>query len=133
MKKTILIVDDSPDDIEITRIALEETEHEVKLDAALHGKAALEYLHTVHDLPVLILLDLKMPRMSGIDTLRQIRADERLKNIPVIIATSSSLDADEKAAYDAGANSFLHKDFSIDQFTSNLDNLLKCYLKNQQP
>ncbi len=132
MTDTILIVDDNPDDIEITKIALEEMGRDVKLDAALRGKDALEYLRNGngHGLPAVILLDLKMPGMSGIDTLRQIRADERLKHIPVIIVTSSSLEADEKEAYEAGADSFLHKAFSIDQFSGNLDSLLQSFLNN---
>ena len=130
MEPTILIVDDNPYDMEITKIALEEVGCEVKLETAFRGKDALAYLREGQDLPSLILLDLKMPGMSGIDTLRQIRADERLKHIPVIIVTSSSLEADEKEAYEAGANSFLHKAFSIDQFSGNLDDLLKRFLNN---
>ena len=128
MNQTILIVDDNPDDIEITKIALAEVGRTEKLEAAMRGNLAMDRLRTGRDLPALILLDLKMPGMSGIDTLRQIRADERLKGIPVIVVTSSSLGSDEKEAYEAGANSYLQKAFDIDQFGNNLNYLLERYL-----
>ncbi len=130
MANTILIVDDNPDDIEIAKTALAETGRDITLKTASHGKKALEYLREGHGLPSLILLDLKMPVMNGIDTLRQIRADELLKNIPVIVATSSSFEADEKDAYEAGADGFLHKDFSIDRFSSDLESWLRRFLNN---
>ena len=127
-EQTILIVDDNPDDIEITRIALAEVGRREKLEAAMRGNLAMDRLCSGGELPALILLDLKMPGMSGIDTLRKIRADERLKHIPVIVVTSSSLGSDEKEAYEAGADSFLHKAFDIDQFGNNLNYLLERYL-----
>ncbi len=131
IRETILIVDDNPDDIEITRIALEEAGRKETLAAALRGEAALDMLRVANgSLPSLILLDLKMPGMSGIDTLRQIRADEHLKHIPVIVVTSSSLEADEQEAYDAGADCFLHKAFDIDQFGNNLNYLLERFVKS---
>jgi len=125
---TILIVDDNPDDIEITKIALEEMGRREKLEAALRGKTAIERLQSGNHLPAVILLDLKMPGMSGIDTLRQIRADDRWKNIPVIVVTSSSLESDEKEAYNAGADCFLQKVIDIDQFGSSLNTLLQRFL-----
>lgn len=128
--QTILIVDDNPDDIEITRIALAETGRRETLETAQRGELALERLRNHNgNLPALILLDLKMPGMGGINTLRQIRADERLKGIPVIVVTSSSLESDEREAYEAGADCFLHKAFDIDQFGSRLSYLLDRYLK----
>ncbi len=125
---TILIVDDSADDIEITKIALAEMGRSEKLEAALRGKTAIERLQGANELPALILLDLKMPGMSGIDTLRQIRGDARLKHIPVIVVTSSSLESDEKEAYDAGADCFLQKAIDIDQFGNSLNTLLERFL-----
>ena len=132
MERTILIIDDNPDDIEITKIVLAELGRKEEVVAMLHGRGALEYLGKGNGdgLPSLILLDLKMPGLSGIDTLRQIRADVRLKNIPVIIVTSSSLMADEKEAYEAGADNFLNKAFNIDLFSSNLNVILRRYLTN---
>jgi len=132
MASTILIIDDNPDDIEITKIVLAELGRQEEVAAMLHGRGALEYLRKGYGngLPSLILLDLKMPGLSGIDTLRQIRADEQLKHIPVVIVTSSSLMADEKEAYDAGADNFLNKAFNIDLFSSNLNVILRRYLTN---
>lgn len=126
----ILIVDDNPDDIEITKIALAEVGRQEKLEVALRGETALDMLRRGNGLPALILLDLKMPGMSGIDTLRQIRADACLEHIPIIIVTSSTLEADEKEAYAAGADYYLHKAFDIDQFGDNLNSLFGRYLKD---
>jgi len=126
---TILIIDDNLDDVEITKRTLARIDRELTVETALRGETALELLRLEQALPALILLDLKMPGMSGFDTLRKIRADERLKHIPVIIVTSSSLETDEKAGFDAGADAFLHKAFDIDRFSSDLKSLLKCHLK----
>ena len=126
---TILIIDDNIDDVEITKRTLARINRELKVETALRGEAALELLRREDALPSLILLDLKMPGMSGFDVLRKIRADERMKHIPVIIVTSSSLEADEKAGYEAGADAFLHKAFDIDLFSSELKSLINLHLK----
>lgn len=126
---TILLIDDSPDDIEITRRVLLKSGHPVKIVTALRGETALEYLRAGNGLPSLILLDLKMPCMGGIDVLRQIRSDNRLRNIPVAVVTSSSLESDEKNSYEAGADVFLQKDFDIDYFGKNLKAVLDRFLK----
>ncbi len=130
MAHTILIVDDNPDDIEITRRILARMGRIVKVEAAPCGEAAMELLRKGIDLPSLILLDLKMPGMSGFDALRRIRADVRMKHIPVIIVTSSCLESDEKEAYAAGADCFVHKAFDIDQFGRDMKSLLERWLKN---
>lgn len=125
MAHTIMIVDDNPDDIEIARIALSKTGREIKVKTASRGEIALELLQEEDELPSLILLDLKMPGMSGINTLCQIRLDARFKAIPVVIVTSSTLESDEKQAYAAGADNFIHKAFDIEQFTNDIKNLLE--------
>ena len=127
---TILIVDDNPDDIEITRIILSRMGRALKVEEATSGEAALKRLRDGNELPALILLDIKMPGMSGLDTLRRIRADGRLKAIPVIIVTSSALESDEKEAYAAGADNFLHKSIDLDCFSREVESLLKRYPKN---
>jgi len=126
---TILIIDDNLDDVEITKRTLARMDRELKVETALRGETALELLRREEALPALILLDLKMPGMSGFDTLRKIRADERMKHIPVIIVTSSSLEADEKAGYEAGADAFLHKAFDIDRFERDIKSVLDRWLK----
>ena len=94
----IFIVDDSPTDIELTTIALEATGREIRVRSALDGKSALAMLRNGLGVPALILLDLKMPGMSGIEVLREIRADDRLKEIPVVVVTSSALESDRTEA-----------------------------------
>ncbi len=128
MAHTVMIVDDNPDDVEITCIALRKTGREIKVKTASRGEIALELLRKGDDLPSLILLDLKMPGMSGINTLCQIRADERFKAIPVAIVTSSTLESDEKQAYAAGADNFIHKAFDMEQFANDIKNLLERWL-----
>jgi CheY-like chemotaxis protein len=130
MTHTILIIDDNPDDVEIAKIILEQMDRKLKVETAPRGEVALELLHTGKNLPSLILLDLKMPGMSGFDVLRKIRADVRLKHIPVIVTTASSLEADENASYEAGADAILHKAFDIDQFSNDMETLLEGLLKN---
>ncbi len=126
---TILIVDDNPDDIEITRIILRRMGRTLKVEEAASGEAALKRLADRNELPSIILLDIKMPGMTGLDTLRRIRADRRLKTIPVIIVTSSALETDEKEAYAAGADNFLHKAIDLDRFSREVESLLERYLK----
>jgi len=128
--KSIMIVDDNPDDIEITRIALNEIGRQEKVEAALNGEEALRYLRNSEDLPGLILLDLKMPGMNGFDCLREIRADQKLQNIPVVVVTSSSLEADICDAFAAGANNFLYKEIDLDRFSASLNGVLQIFLNN---
>jgi CheY-like chemotaxis protein len=128
MTRTILIIDDNPDDIKITQMSLARIGRGLKVETALRGETALELLQSGKALPTLILLDLKMPGMSGFDTLRKIRADQRLQHLPVIIVTSSSLEADKKMGYEAGADGFLHKAFDMDRFERDLKSVLDLWL-----
>jgi CheY-like chemotaxis protein len=129
LSHTILIIDDNPDDVEIAKRILARMDRKVKVEAIPRGEIALELLRSGEALPSLILLDLKMPGMSGFDFLEKIRADERMKHIPVIVVTSSSLEADENKSYESGADAFLHKAFDIDRFSSELQSLLNRLLK----
>jgi two-component system, response regulator len=125
----ILIVDDNPDEIVITRRVLAKMGCEVKTESSEGGEEALESLRNCKDLPAVILLDLKMPGLSGIDMLRRIRSDERLKQIPIIVVTSSALEADRRESLEAGANSFIHKVFDLEQFGKELIFQLDIWLK----
>jgi len=129
MAHSIMIIDDNGDDIEITRIALEDVGRKENVKAATSGEQALKHLRAEESLPALILLDLKMPGMSGFDVLREIRADERLKPVPVIVLTSSSLESDRQGAYAVGANGFLCKEIDIDRFGVSLNAELQRFLK----
>lgn len=125
----VLIVDDDPNDVEMTKRALRKSGFEVTIETATNGGAALELLRKERDLPSLVLLDLKMPGMGGIDLLRRIRSDERLKKITVVVLTTSLLEADKKESYAAGADDFYHKAFDLDLFGRNIKSMLERWLK----
>jgi len=126
----ILIVDDSPTDIELTTIALLATGREIHVSSALDGESALAMLKDELKVPDLVLLDLKMPGMDGIEVLHKIRAENRLKEIPVVVVTSSSLESDRAKAIAAGANYYLQKPLALEQFSRNLESVLHNLLPN---
>jgi len=130
MQPTILIIDDNEDDVLITKVALSKTGREFRTEIALSGEAGLKFIRAEKTPPKLILLDLKMPRMDGIEVLRKIRDDERLSGTPVIMVTNSKLESDEQAAVKAGADSFLHKATDLDQFKKDIARVLECWLDN---
>jgi CheY-like chemotaxis protein len=129
-KRMILIVDDSPTDIELTTIALEATRREIGVSCALDGKSALAMLRNGHWLPALILLDIKMPGMGGIEVLREMRADDRLSDLPIVVVTSSPLEADRAEAIAVGANDYIQKPLSLDRFSKDLESILQRWLPN---
>ena len=126
----ILIVDDSPTDIELTTIALEAMGNEIDFLSAHDGKSALSMLRNGPGLPALILLDLKMPGMGGIEVLREIRADTRIRGIPVVVVTSSALDSDRAEAIAAGASGYMQKPLALAQFSKDLEAIVHRWLPN---
>ncbi len=126
----ILIVDDSPTDIELTTIALEAIEGEIKVCSATDGKSALSMLKDGRGLPALILLDLKMPGMDGVEVLREIRAADRLKELPVVVVTSSALESDRSDAIAAGANCYIQKPLALAQYSKDLEYIVHRWLPN---
>jgi CheY-like chemotaxis protein len=126
----IFIVDDSPTDIELTTIALEATGREISIRSATDGKSALAMLRNGLGVPALILLDLKMPGMSGIEVLREIRADDRLRDLPVVVVTSSALESDKTETIAAGASDYIQKPLTLDQFSKDLESILRQLLPN---
>ena len=124
----IFIVDDSPNDIELTVIALEATGHKVDIRSATDGKSALAMLRNGLGVPALMLLDLKMPGMSGIEVLREIRADRRLKDLPVVVVTSSALESDKVESIAAGASDYIQKPLALHQFSKALESILRRWL-----
>lgn len=125
----ILIIDDSEDDILLTRMVLAKINGSIKVETALSGEAGLAFLRSEDCPPALVLLDLKMPGMDGLNVLCAIRADERLRSIPVIIVTHSDLESDKDACCKNGANSFLSKSVDLDQFKENIRNELERWIK----
>ncbi len=125
MRKTVLIVDDDQDVILLTKRALLEIEPEIRVESASSGEAALAFLQNERELPALVLLDLKMPGMGGLDVLRRIRASERLKNLTVVVFSSSSIESDEKESLACGANAFIHKATNIDQIRRDIRSLFE--------
>ena len=128
MKKWILLVDDSPDDVELTRLALEENEIANKLVVAHDGAEALAMLSAESiaergDLPAVILLDLNLPKVNGIEVLRHLRDDERTRLVPVVILTSSEEECDLADAYKLGANSYIRKPVDFSEFLAAMQHL----------
>ena len=120
--KRILIVDDSPKDVELTIAALAEKNLANEVVVAEDGEEALDYLYKrgkfadVDGFPAVILLDIKMPKMNGIEVLKHIRTDPKFKLIPVIMVTSSREEKDLVESYKLGANSYVVKPVDIVQF-----------------
>ena len=141
-EKMILLVEDNPDDEELTTRALRHAKVANDLVVARDGAEALEFVfgtgaHAGRDLsrmPALILLDLKLPKLSGLDVLQRLRADERSKLIPVVILTSSSEDEDMLKSYRYGANSYVRKPVEFGAFASAVSQLgVYWMLINQAP
>ena len=132
--KIILLVEDNPDDVQLTLRALKQNHILNKVEIASDGVAALEYLATAAILPTFILLDLKLPRLDGLEVLKRIRADERLKLLPVVVLTTSKEEQDVIKSYDLGANSYIRKPVEFEQFAEAVRQLgLYWLLLNEPP
>ncbi len=121
----ILLVEDNPHDVELTLDAFAEHHISNRIYVARDGAEAVEYLFGNHDKnqrgaeppPKLILLDLKLPKIDGLEVLRLIKADERMRRIPVVVLTSSSDENDIVNSYNLGVNSYIVKPVDFEQFT----------------
>jgi two-component system response regulator len=134
--KAILLIEDNPSDVELTRRALEKNHIPNQLVVAEDGESALQYLgrEGPHKLPALALLDLNLPKLSGLEVLRRIRADARTRRLPVVILTSSKEEQDLAAGYDLGVNSYIRKPVDFKQFTHCIEQLgLYWLVLNEQP
>ena len=114
----ILLVEDNPGDIRLMQEALKEAKVSNSVIIARDGQEAVDYLfeHRDENVPDLILLDINLPKLSGFEVLKQIKADEKLKIIPVVIVTSSSSEDDVLQSYRHYANCFVTKPLDMDQF-----------------
>ncbi len=141
-EKVILLVEDNPDDEELTLRALKKNNIQNEVVVARDGAEALDYLfgtgaHTGRDLrimPAVTLLDLKLPKVDGLEVLRRLRTDERTKLLPVVILTSSKEEQDLLTGYKLGANSYIRKPVDFLQFNEAVRNLgLYWLLLNESP
>lgn len=132
--KLILIVEDNPDHLELTVLTLEQQGVDAEIVVAQDGAQALDFLfgqgsyagRDTQRQPAFVLLDMKLPKLSGLDVLRSVRANPLTTMVPVIMLTSSSEQSDIVACYGAGANSFIRKPVDFGEFTKKL-NLLQSY------
>jgi CheY-like chemotaxis protein len=127
-KQTVLIIDDDQSEVLITKRVLSMAAPEIEVEAAFSGEEGLARLRGGGPPPALVLLDLKMPGLNGLGVLRQMRADELLKHLPVIIVTNSTLESDRQDSLAAGANDYLHKAFDLKRFAADIESLLERYL-----
>lgn len=141
-KRHILLVEDNPDDVELTLRALKKNNIKNEVTVAIDGVEALDYLFARgkfegrdrNQRPVLVLLDLKLPKLDGLEVLKQIRTDEFTKLMPVVILTSSREESDVIAGYELGANSYIRKPVDFDQFIEAVRQLgLYWLLLNESP
>ena len=128
---TILLVEDNPDDEELTLRALRQNNITNLVNIARDGAEALDYLfcqgaYKTRDpmqKPAIVMLDLKLPKIDGLEVLRRMRADERTRLTPVVILTSSKEEQDLVKSYNLGANSYIRKPVDFKQFVSTIGQL----------
>lgn len=140
-RKTILLVEDNPDDRDLTVRALKRHHLGEDLIVARDGAEALDYLfcegdyarRDVCDTPQVILLDLKLPKLSGLEVLRRLRADPRTKLLPVVILTTSNEEEDRLSGYGFGANSFVRKPVDFEKFSDAVRELGVYWLVRNEP
>lgn len=120
----LLLVEDNPADEELTLHVLEKNDLAHRIHVVRDGAEALEFLHGHSGVvPRLILLDLKLPRLSGLEVLARIKQDARTKTVPVVVLTSSREDADLNTCYELGVNSYIVKPVDFIQFTESIRQL----------
>ncbi len=127
----ILLVEDNPTDAELAILALKERNLANKLVWVKDGAEALDFIfatgayasRNVENYPRVILLDLRLPKVDGLEVLRRIKADEHTRRIPVVVLTSSKEDRDVVASYDLGVNSFISKPVEFDEFAKVVSDL----------
>ncbi len=122
--RVILLVEDNPNDVELTLRAFKKSNVTNEIVVARDGEQAIQYLFSTgphagrnpKEMPEVVLLDMKLPKIDGLGVLRRMRADERTRRLPVVILTSSKEEKDVISSYDLGANSFIRKPVDFIQF-----------------
>jgi len=130
----ILLVEDNPNDAELTLRALKKNELGGRIAIARDGAEALDYVFKSNQRPRVIFLDLKLPKIDGIEVLRRIRSDDRTKSIPVVVLTSSQEERDITETYKLGVNSYVVKPVEFDKFYKTVSDLGRYWvLLNKSP
>jgi CheY-like chemotaxis protein len=136
----ILLVEDNKDDVELTLHALRKEKLANNIQVVSDGEEALDFIFcrgTFHDrpnqCPKLVLLDLKLPKVDGLEVLRQLKADPQTKAVPVVILTSSKEERDLVSGYNLGANSYIQKPVDFDQFRDTVKRVGLYWLVVNQP
>ncbi|MFP4013061.1 MAG: response regulator [Chitinispirillaceae bacterium] len=131
-KTNILLVEDNPDDVVLTLRAFKKNNIDVQVDVASDGEEALNYLDTregnENELPRLVLLDLQLPKVGGLDVLKHIREHKGLRNLTVVVLTTSNLERDMDTAYSLGANDYIRKPLDLTEFNSIVKDLAGTWL-----
>ena len=137
----ILLVEDNPDDVELTLHALRQEKLANNVEVARDGEEALDYIYCrgkfadreFNHQPRVILLDLKLPKVDGLEVLRKLKADPRTQAIPVVVLTSSREEKDMVASYKLGVNAYIQKPVDFDQFRTTVKTLGLFWLVVNQP
>lgn len=130
MLKPILLVEDNPHDLELTLIALEKSQLANEVIVVRDGAEALDYLHARGDYterqkgnPAVVLLDLKLPKVDGLEVLREVRAVQDLRSMPVVMLTSSREEQDLISSYELGVNAYVVKPVDFKEFVRAISDL----------
>jgi two-component system response regulator len=136
----VLLVEDNPDDVDLTIRAFHKNAIHAEIVVARDGEEALDYLSAAcakegggRAMPKVVLLDLKLPKLDGIEVLRRLRADEPTRRLPVVVLTSSNEERDIVASYDFGANSFVRKPITFPELVKAVEGLGLYWLQVNEP
>ena len=140
--KPILLVEDNEDDIDLTLLCLKKNNIANRVDVVRDGAEALDYIfglgryasRDLSDRPAVILLDLNLPKVSGLEVLTKVRSEERTKRLPIVVFSTSNEEKDIARSYDGGANSYIRKPVDLAQFNEAIRQLgLYWVLLNEHP
>ena len=137
----ILLVEDNPDEVELTLIAFQRNNLADKVYVVRDGEEALDFFfcrgaysdRRFDTPPKLVLLDLKLPKVNGLDVLREVKADRRTKSVPIVVMTSSTQPRDMVEGYQLGVNSYIQKPVDFDQFRETVKQVGLYWLVTNQP
>lgn len=129
LPKKIILVEDNMADVELAKLAFQSISNDLEIEHLLDGEELMEFLgNEVPENIVLILLDLNMPRMGGIEVLKRLNKDGELKKLPIIVFTSSNHQADIKKCYDLGANAYVNKPIDFSELEKTVETIVHFWL-----